>query len=470
MTARLLVAGTSSGCGKTTTVLALLAAYRLQGLEVASFKCGPDYIDPLFHEQALGLPSYNLDPFFSDEEQLQSLLSTHGGTDLSLIEGVMGYYDGIGVEGRASTYDVAMATETPAVIVMDARGMGTSAAALLEGFTGFKERSGIQGVIFSNIEPGMYPFMEEVARRAGLKAYGCLPHRQETSLQSRHLGLVTAAEVDSLPEKIQALGELALEHVDLNGLLDLARSAAPLEVRDDVHDRALRSLARQVGQEGWESGRSHMHLRIAVARDTAFCFIYADNLQLLRRLGCDLVFFSPLDDAALPKDISGLYLCGGYPELYLERLSGNVSMRASIREQVEQGLPTVAECGGYMYLQDRIDGYDMVGAIVGESTRTDALQGFGYVTLHAEHDGLVAHAGDAIRAHEFHYWTSDVPGASFTARKAATGREYPCIVMTKTLFAGYPHVYLLSQPGFALNLVQGMHAYRSTKLAAAGDR
>ncbi|MCQ2451565.1 MAG: cobyrinate a,c-diamide synthase [Oscillospiraceae bacterium] len=441
---RLLIAGTGSGCGKTTITMALLAALKARGLGVSSFKCGPDYIDPMFHREAIGIPSYNLDPFFSEDDQLRSLFAVHGGKDISVMEGVMGFYDGIGIEGRCSTYDVARATETPVVLVINAKGMSTSLGAMLAGFKGFKENSRIQGVIFNGVASGMLPMLSAIAEKQGIRAYGCFPRMEELSVGSRNLGLITAGEIEDIRRIIAELGKLAEENLDIDGLLQLAASAADITV------------------PSYGSVAVRKQVRIGVAMDKAFCFRYQDNLDLLEAMGAELVPFSPMTDSALPDDIHALYLCGGYPELHMDALSGNQSMRTSIKTKILSGLPTFAECGGFMYLHDDIDGVPMCGVISGSSVRKNRLQRFGYVTLTTGKDGLFGPAGSRIRAHEFHYFDSSNNGVDCSSEKASNGTVYACCHVTDSLFAGYPHLYFPANPQFAENFIRKAADYAAS--------
>ncbi len=302
---RLLIAGTNSGCGKTTVTCAILQALVDGGVSVAAAKCGPDYIDPMFHREIIGAKSSNLDPFFFDDDTLRFLLAQNGaGKDVTVIEGVMGYYDGIGLDSsRASTFEVAQRTESPVVLVLNAKGAGLSVLAVLDGFLHFATENRIRGVILNGCTAMSYPTLARaIEERFGVRACGFLPQMPDCSLESRHLGLITAAEVDDLKEKMQRLAAKAQETIDLNALLQIAKSAPPLTFTPPDIPAA--------GE----------HVRIGVARDRAFCFYYEDSLELLRRLGAELVPFSPLSDERLPEDLHGLYLGGGYPELYAERL------------------------------------------------------------------------------------------------------------------------------------------------------
>ena len=445
---RILISGTNSNCGKTTITMALLAAFKNKGLEIASFKSGPDYIDPMFHRKVFDVETHNLDPYFSTEEMLCDQFIRNCGKDLSIIEGAMGYYDGIGVEGRASAWEVAKSIKAPAVLIIDAKGMSNSAAAIIKGFKEFKEESMVEGVIFNNISPMLYPLLRDIVEKEGIKAYGFLPREERYSVGSRNLGLITADEIEDIKEKINGLRELAEKYIDLEGLYELAQSAPVLEASDDYKKLI-------------ESSKDESKPRIAVSRDNAFCFMYKENIEILEDLGCEVVFFSPLNDEKLPEGISGLYLCGGYPELYPEELSNNKRMCQEIKDIITKGIPTIAECGGFMYLHDSIENVPMVGFIKGNCIKTDKLQRFGYIEITALEDNLLCHKGESIRVHEFHYYDSENCGESFMAKKASNGLEYLCCHGSDSLYAGFPHIYLPANPNFAKSFVENAKKWKA---------
>ena len=431
---RLMIAGTGSGCGKTTVVCAILQALKNRGRDVASFKCGPDYIDPMFHSEIIGAQSTNIDLFFSDEAQARSLFVKHA-AELNIIEGVMGFYDGVRMDSeQASSHHVARVLDAPAVLVVNGRGMALSAAAVVKGYLELRKPSGMAGVIFNNVSPMTYPLLKEaVEKECGVKAYGYMPNCPECALESRYLGLVTAQEVDDLREKMQILARQAEKSIDLDGLTALMNAQSPIEADEFMQE--------YVGS-----------VRVAVARDKAFCFYYRNNLEMLEEMGAQLVPFSPINDEKLP-DCDGLILGGGYPELYLEPLSQNETMRESIRNAITDGLPTIAECGGFMYLTESIEGHSMVGAIPTYCFNAGKLQRFGYTTVSAENDNLLLAAGESIRAHEFHYWDAEDLGGDLDSQKPS-GKSWKCAYATDTLYAGYPHLYFPSNPNAAKRFIQ----------------
>lgn len=434
---RVVLAGTGSGCGKTTVTCAILQAFVNRGMKAGAFKCGPDYIDPMFHSRIIGAKSANLDLFFFRENTIRYLLAKNGqDRDISIVEGVMGYYDGLGIgTTKASTYDVAQATKSPVILIINGKGASLSALAVIQGFLTFCPDDQICGVILNQcsamVYQALYPVILE--RFEGkVKPLGFLPTLKNCSLESRHLGLVTAAEVDGLREKMQMLAKQAESTVDLDGILQLAASAAP------------------VSFEPVSLPRFSTKVRIGVARDNAFCFYYEDSLEALTAMGAELIPFSPLSDEKLPKNIQGLYLGGGYPELYAKQLGENASMLESIRSALAGGLPCIAECGGFMYLTERIGDYAMAGVLPGNCFDTGKLTRFGYVTLRAKKDNLLCRAGEEIAGHEFHHWDSGCCGADFTAEKS-NGKQWECVFANEKLYAGYPHFHFYANPAFAVN-------------------
>ena len=435
--ARVLFAGTNSGCGKTTVTCAVLQALVNRKLKVGAFKCGPDYIDPMFHSRIIGAKSGNLDLFFLGENTLKYLLAKNAqDMDISIIEGVMGYYDGLGIAStESSTYEVARVTETPVVLIVNARGASLSVLAQIKGFMEFRPDSGVRGVILNNCTKSTYDVLApEIEKAFGgrVKPLGFMPVVKESNLESRHLGLVTAAEVKDLKEKMNILAEKAAECVDIDGIIGLAKEAPELSF------------------ERTEPKKFDEPVRLGIARDKAFCFYYEDSIDALKEMGAEIVSFSPLADKEIPSGLDGMYLGGGYPELYKKELSENKEMLKSVRNAVQSGMPCIAECGGFMYLLENIEGVSMVGALPGGSQNTGKLQRFGYVTITAEKDNMLCRKGESIRAHEFHHYDAEDPGKDFTAEKA-NGKRWQAAIATDTLYAGFPHFHFYSNLSFAEN-------------------
>ena len=348
----------------------------------------------------------------------------------------MGYYDGMGLTStQGSTCCIAQITQTPAVLVVGAKGASVSILATIRGFLDFYPDNQLRGVILNQCTPSTYKALaEEIKRRfAGrILPLGFLPRLPECSLESRHLGLVTAGEVANLQDKLRILAAQAEQTLDLDGLLVLSKSAPGICCEPVELPRFA-------------------PVRIAVARDRAFCFYYEDSLEALARMGAELVPFSPLADSGLPEDIQGLYLGGGYPELYARQLSENTSMLRSVKDALTGELPCIAECGGFMYLTEGIGDFPMVGSLPGKSFDTGKLTRFGYVRLQAKNDQMLCKAGEEIRGHEFHHWDCTDPGSDFTALKERSGKKWECVVSTPKLYAGYPHFHFYANPSFAVN-------------------
>ena len=434
---RIMIAGTGSGCGKTMVTLAVLRAMQRRNIPLAAFKCGPDYIDPMFHKAVLGIPSRNLDLFFISEREVRGqIVRSIPQNGLGVIEGVMGFYDGVsGTTDTASAAHLARETGTPAILVVRPKGQSLSLAAMLSGFRNFAENT-LCGVILNGIADTMYPFYRDIVQKSGLKVLGYLPSVPEAEIPDRHLGLVTADELKDLNYRLDLLADAAENRIDIEQILKISRIASQLS---DDSEKISPVTKKPV--------------RIAVARDRAFCFYYEDNFEVLRNLGAELVEFSPISDSCIPENTDGLYLGGGYPELHITELSNNVKMRNSIKNAIEKGLPTIAECGGFLYLHEHLEGAEMVGVVRGNAVLTKKLQPFGYVTLTAQDDNMLSACGGQIRAHEFHYAKSENKGHDFVAEKP-NGRKWPCVHTTKSLYAGFPHLFLRANIDFPEKFVR----------------
>lgn len=420
----LMLTAMHSGAGKTVLTCALLAALKKRKIPVHAFKCGPDYIDPMFHSRVLGLPSRNLDLFLQGEGGVLRTLS-HAGGGLALLEGAMGYFDGLNGTDRASAWATARLARSPAVLILRPKGSGLSLAAQVRGMMSFREPSGIAALLLNDCTPRLAAYLRPILEReTGLPVLGYLPPMAEAQIDSRHLGLLTPEEVEGLNVKMELLAEALEQNADLDALLALAGDGPePVE----TPPAAPRCCA------------------IAVARDPAFCFCYQDSLDALAREGAELRFFSPLFDRELPA-ADGLYFCGGYSELYARALSENENMRRSVQEAVQGGLPTVAECGGFLYLQESLETregerFPLCGVLPGRSYPTGGLRRFGYQWLESEADSLLFHRGERVPAHEFHHWDSTAPGEALWSRKP-DGRAWRSCCATKTLYAGFPHLHL----------------------------
>ncbi|MDY3250201.1 MAG: cobyrinate a,c-diamide synthase [Candidatus Choladocola sp.] len=460
---RVMVAAPSSGSGKTMITCGILQALKNRGLEPASFKCGPDYIDPMFHSRVIGAQSRNLDTFFTEEKTTRHLFARTAVTaDISVLEGVMGIYDGIGgVSSRASSYDLATVTDTPVLLVLNAKGMSLSLIPMIQGYVEYQKRFGkavIRGVILNQTTKMTYQLLKEkIESETGIRLYGYVPRLTECAVESRHLGLVTPDEIEDLQQRLQRLSRELEASLDLDGILALAGEAADYEDGELNTPEAVRRLLDTVPQE---------KVRIGVAMDEAFCFYYQDNLDLLSALGAEIVPFSPVHDRNLPESLDGILLGGGYPELYAGELAENETIKEQIRRAIDRGLPYLAECGGFMYLHESMEDmegntYPMCGCIHGKSYLTPKLSRFGYISLQTG-TGQLLPGGQVIRGHEFHYFDSTDPGEDYTAEKPGGRRAWTCIHGNGHSAAGYPHLYYWSNPVFAASFIKCAGAYRKT--------
>lgn len=429
-----LLAAPRSGSGKTTMTCALLMALKRRGCAPCAFKSGPDYIDPMFHRAVLGVESRSLDLFFSAPETVRTLYAKGAaGHGAAVCEGAMGFYDGLGgVSDRASAWHLADTLGLPVLLVAEPKGQSLTLAAELNGLVNFRTPSHIAGILLNNCTARMHallaPMLEE---ETGLPVLGFLPKLPEAVIGSRHLGLYTAAEVENLQQKLALLADAAEEHIDWPRLLALCEKEPPaLPVQPEMPPARV---------------------RIAVAQDEAFCFIYAETLEAFRDAGAEVVFFSPLRDTALPENIGGLYLPGGYPELHARELSENTSLLREIKRKIDSGLPTAAECGGFLYLGQSLtdaegQSWPMAGVLPGEAKDAGRLVRFGYATLSADSDSMLFRAGESFPIHEFHHWDSTANGTALAAKKPVGGAEWRCGFVNEHFYAGFPHLYWAGTP------------------------
>ena len=450
---RVLFAAPASGSGKTTIVCGMLQALMRRGMDPVAFKCGPDYIDPMFHRTVLQTPSYNLDLFFCSEDQGRTLVAQESGdAGIAVFEGVMGYYDGLGPDDTTSSaYNVAVATQTPTILVVSARGASLSVAAMVKGFMDLRPDSNIRGVILNGVNASMVKMLgPAVERECGVPVVGCLPRDEAYSLESRHLGLVSAAEVEGLRGKMSLIADAVEENVDMDAVIRIARSAPPLGY----------------GPSSVEPVVAGEPVTIAVADDPAFCFYYAENLQMLEQLGARVERFSPISDVEVPEDACAIYFGGGYPELHGPELEANESMRSSVRAACEDGMPVFAECGGFMYLQNSLEdldhnSYRMAGFLDSDAHYTGKLTRFGYVNLESRTSGGYCLEGERFPGHEFHYYDSSCNGDAFVATKPSGKRSWECFVQKGNVLAGFPHIYFPAAPGFVGRFVEAAADYRA---------
>ena len=433
---RVMLAAPRSGGGKTTVSCALLRALQKRGRKPCAFKCGPDYLDPAFHRAVLGVESHNLDLFLCSEERLRALFRQGcAGHGAAVCEGVMGYFDGLGGDSdRASSWHVAVTLGLPVVLVLPARGASLTLAAEIIGLRAFRADSRIVGVILNECAPRLCRTLAPaLERETGVPVLGCLPQTEAARFESRYLGLCAPSEIERLGDRLDELATLLAENVDLERLERLCACPDEPETQEKPE---------YCGHE----------IRVAVANDKAFNFTYSETFETLRALGVEPIPFSPLRDETLPDKICALYLPGGYPERFTRELFYNSKMRESINRTVRNGLPTVAECGGFLYLGTSLcdkqgAAFPMAGVLPGAAADAGRPVRFGYQTLCAETDSLLFRAGERVPAHEFHYWESDSCGEGLLAEKG--GRSWRCCFVNETLYAGFPHLYFAGRPELA---------------------
>ncbi|WP_320670650.1 cobyrinate a,c-diamide synthase [Patulibacter defluvii] len=461
MTARLVIAGTTSGAGKTTIASGLMAAFRARGLTVQGAKVGPDFIDPGYHALATGRPARNLDAFLSGPDLIAPLLAHavgHGApAELAIVEGVMGLFDGASGRGElASTAHVAKLTRSPVVLVVDAAAMARSVAALVLGYRNYDLAVNVAGVILNRVGSEAHAdLLREALEPIGVPVLGALVRDERLVAPSRHLGLVPVAERDARArETLAVLADRIAEQLDLDALLRLAREAPPLGVAPWDPVAAVAAAARGTDGLAAVPDPPARRPRIAVAAGAAFSFRYSENLELLEAAGAELVPLDPLHDPALPEGCDGLYLGGGFPEEHGAALAENAPLRAAVAAHAAAGRPVVAECGGLLYLGRELDGHAMCGVLDGVGRLGTRLT-LGYREATAGADSPLWRAGEAVRGHEFHYSTStpeasDPPAWTLRAR----GRERDEGVARPGLHASYLHTHWAATPQAAVRLVR----------------
>lgn len=480
---RILIAAPGSGSGKTLLTCALLRLFQRKGIRAAAFKCGPDFIDPMFHKKVLGTPSRNLDLYLAGEDGVRrsfaagfedarrSFSAGCEGAQIAIIEGVMGYFDGTGASGmEGSSYHLASVLQAPVLLAADVRGMSRSAAALIKGFADYGKQKMIRGVFLNCVSPAMADRISGwLVSEAVIPVLGSLPADDSLRIESRHLGLVEPDEIPDLLQKIDHAADLLEQTLNLELLLEIAKSAPVLRVEKEslkapgtVPESDWKDALPESARE--DSAAKASPVTIAVAEDEAFSFYYEDNLDLLEELGAEIVRFSPLHDREIP-EADGLLIGGGYPELKAQELAANIFMVSSIRRAAEQGMPMLAECGGFQYLQEKLvdaegNVHRMCGVLKGSSRMTKKLVRFGYVEVSGE--GLYFGPGRAIRGHEFHYSESSNNGNACRAVKP-DGRAWDCMVVQGRITAGYPHLYYRSDPAFAEAFVAECRKYREER-------
>ncbi len=456
---RILIAGTHSGSGKTTVTLAILSAFARRGLKVQAFKAGPDFIDPSHHTALTGRPSRNLDTWMLPQDAVLEILADGAiGADVGVIEGVMGLYDGFaGNQDVGSTAHLAKMLQTPVVLVVDARGMARSAAAMVKGFTEFDPALNFAGVIFNNVGSARHYDFLKIAVEHSLKIplLGYLPKDKKIMMPERHLGLIPSQELQAGDSMADNLATLAESSINLDRILEQARQAPMLEAAQKI----FRAQPIKQGQKKY---------RIAIAWDKAFHFYYPENLRLLTLAGAELVYFSPMADKQLPPDIDMIYIGGGFPEVFAQSLSENNTLRTEIRDFIlARKKPVYAECGGLMYLCEGIRDaagktFPMAGVIPADAVMAGKLSALGYIQAEVVEDNVLSHKGQTLRGHEFHW--SYLEGKegfdkllyAYTIRDRSGQRDKRDGIMIENMLASYAHLHFANAPELAKRIMEGL--------------
>lgn len=443
-TKRFVLAGTGSSVGKTTFTIGLMKALQQRGYAVQGFKCGPDYIDPSYHTAVTGRVSRNIDSWMFEPQSVRDIVArASADANVSIIEGVMGFYDGkspLSDEGSAA--DISIITESPVILIVNCASMARSVAAIVKGFQTLSDETNIVGVIANQVgSVGHFEIVKAaVEQECGIPVIGYLKREEDIDIPSRHLGLIPAIERGELDPFFDKLGKLMEETIDLDQLLRLVD--API-LQETTH------LFEQHPDE---------NVTIAVARDAAFNFYYEENLELLRSHGATLTFFSPLANETVPAEADGLYIGGGFPEEFAEQLSGNDISKHSITNAISRGLPTLAECGGFMYLTESIanttgESYPMLGVIEGHVTMQKKMAALGYREITGTAGNFLIAEDEEAKGHEFHYskfeGTHESPAYETTGRFGKKQEGFK----RGNLVAGYTHFHFVSNPKLVDNWI-----------------
>ncbi|MCG8570969.1 MAG: cobyrinate a,c-diamide synthase [Spirochaetes bacterium] len=433
----IIIAAPHSGSGKTLFSIGLMKTLTNQGYEVVPFKVGPDYIDPMFHHIAINQKSSNLDSYMLDDQTIKQLFSKKmKKNSMAVIEGVMGFYDGYAYSVKASTYDIARILQIPTILIINAQGASVSLLAQIAGFLNYQKGNQIKGIILNQIKNlHHYEAMKsKIEEELSVECLGYLPPMANVNFYSRHLGLIQPAEIPQIQSMINKIAKTIEDTVNIDRLVALS----------DIKTAKVDN----------DSPVNKKQLRIGIAFDQAFSFYYQENLDFLQDNNFELVFFSPLSDPELPKQLDALYLGGGYPEVFAEPLQQNHSLKKEIRTKLEKGFPCFAECGGLIYLAKNVitdQKYQMVGFFDFEIELTDKLQHFGYEEVEL--------AGATTFAHEFHYTRikeSSLANTNYEFKYSVKKRNksWQEGYSRKNVIAGYPHIHFLSNQQFSLKIIE----------------
>ncbi|KOA19760.1 cobyrinic acid A,C-diamide synthase [Clostridium homopropionicum DSM 5847] len=449
----IIISSNCSGGGKTTFTLALMKALINRGYSVQGYKSGPDYIDTAFHTHLCKKASRNLDLFLMGEEGVKTSFSKGQG-DIGIIEGAMGLYDGLGYDSKCSTYDLSKVLNLPIILVITPKAQSNTLCAELLGLINY-ENANIKGVVLNNISEGYYKLLKKlIEKNTPLKVFGYLPKNERIILGSRHLGLIQSSEIENLDKKINLSSKILGENVDVEGIINSL---------DESEEYNRRNANKQF--EYIKSLIVSKPIRIAYAYDKAFSFYYKDNLELFERVG-ELIPFSPLEDKKLPEDIDFLYIGGGYPEVFEKELSNNHELLKDIKDKLENGLPTYAECGGLMYLTEGSEKNSLVGFFDGIYKISNSLVNFGYAELQVENENHIFHKGLKIHCHEFHksYIETKEPTVFCLSKNHyEEEKQWKCGYVKNNVIAAYAHIHFYSNMEFFNNLLRLVHKTSQVK-------
>lgn len=463
---RIMFAGTHSGVGKTTIALSIMTALAKSGYKTQPFKVGPDYIDPSYHTMATGLISRNLDSWMLGENVVRKVFCNAArSSDISVIEGVMGLYDGSPDMGSGSSAHIAKILECPVILVLDVKSMAQSAAAVLQGYVNFDPGVKIAGVILNRVGSARHLRIvtESIESRCNIPVLGYVNLNSLPQLPSRHLGLIPAEEKGDLTELFYEMAEKISQTVDINRLVQIALAAPEMDNDCNSSDKAVMI----------QYNESKDSVKIGIARDKAFSFYYEDSLNELKKYGAELVPFSLLDDNSLPEDLDGIFIGGGFPELFINQLADNTGMKADIYRAGIKGMPIYAECGGLMYLAREItdfDGmtYSMAGLVPASCRMQKKLVGMGYVEATSLSNSIISEADSVLRGHEFHYSHMEPDDKknfqyAYNLRGSRYQNDFPEGYASDNILASYIHLHFLSMPGIAERFVQKCRIYKESK-------
>jgi cobyrinic acid a,c-diamide synthase len=453
---RLVIAGTGSGVGKTTVTIGIMAALQQKGYTVQGFKCGPDYIDPSYHSAVTGRVSRNLDSWMFPHDTVREIVSRASkGADISIIEGVMGFYDGKSpLEDTGSTAEISMITESPVLLIVNCASMARSAAAIVKGFQMLSTGPNIIGVIANRVgSKGHFELVKAaIEQECNVPVVGYLKKEQDIDLPSRHLGLIPAIERGELAPFFEKLGNLITETIDIERLYELSQATELPHTSTDLFEQ-----------------HEDKNVCIAVARDEAFNFYYQENLELLEAYGAKLCYFSPLHGEEVPTEADGLYLGGGFPEEFSLQLANQEASKESLRTAITSGLPTLAECGGFMYLTESIastsgEDYPMIGLIPGKVRMQEKLAALGYREIFGTNGNFLIDENQEAKGHEFHYSTFEASGdiANAYETKSRFGKRKEGY-LNANLVAGYTHFHFASNPKLAERWIQACVKQKQNK-------